>query len=100
MKIDVPDGYESLGKVLKAAVDQAAHGKGALRHASGEPFEAQKICRIGRSVGIGFPIGQALKKAEESVRLGDDGPAELLGAINYLAAAVILQIEQQEKGEK
>lgn len=92
--IPVPAGYEALGEVFKAAIDQAAEGKGKERHADGEPFEAQKICRISRTVGIGYPLGQAIKKTEESLRLGERGPEELLGAINYLAAAVVIAIEE------
>jgi len=90
-----PDEYQSLRRVLDLALDQAANGKGKERHANeGEPFEKQKICEISRRVGLAFPIGQAIKKAEESVRLGlDAGIRENLGAINYLAAAVIVMEE-------
>jgi len=87
--------YQSLRRVLDLALDQAANGKGKERHANeGEPFEKQKICEIARRVGLAFPIGQAIKKAEESVRLGlDAGIRENLGAIKYLAAAVIVMEE-------
>ena len=85
------DPYISLRYVLELAVDQAANGKGKERHANGEPFDQQKICKISRAVGVGFALGQALKKAEESVRLNKDaGLREILGAINYLAAAYIV----------
>ncbi len=95
MTIDVPEGYESLGAVLQLAIDQAAKGKGVERHASGEPFSQQKICRISRSVGVGFALGQAEKKIEESVRLdAEAGLRELLGAINYTAAGYIVLQEQ------
>lgn len=93
MQIEVPKGYESLGVVLQMAIMQAACGKGKERHASGEPFEQQKICRISRAVGTGFAIGQALKKAEEAPRLGAMGVDELLGAINYAAAGCIVMAE-------
>lgn len=87
-------GYEPLASVLQEAMNQAQHGKGIERHANGEPFDRQKICEITRRVGLGYPLGQAIKKAEESVVLGGDrGRAELLGAINYLAAAVICSRE-------
>lgn len=96
----VPDGYKSLCQVLTSAIQQASGGKGRERHAKpGEPFEKQKICEITRRVGLGYPLGQAIKKAEESLRLGDRGPAEILGAINYLAAAYLVmdeEISQQE----
>ena len=88
------DPYISLRYVLELAVDQAANGKGKERHANGEPFDQQKICKISRAVGVGFALGQALKKAEESVRLDRNaGLREILGAINYLAAAYIVLSE-------
>lgn len=94
-------GYESLGRVLQSAHDQAAKGKGIKRHSKdGEPFDRQKICEITRRVGLGYPLGQAIKKAEESIVLGGSrGVAEVLGAINYLAAAVII-MEEGIKGEE
>ena len=89
--IPIEDPYISLRYVLEFAVDQAANGNGKERHASGEPFYQQKICKISRAVGVGFALGQALKKAEESIRLDKDaGLREILGAINYLAAAYIV----------
>lgn len=94
----VPKGYESLAAVLDGAMDQAAGGKGKERHAgTGEPFDRQKICEITRRVGLGYPLGQAIKKATESLRLGDRGPDELKGAINYLAAAHHVMVEMLEQ---
>ncbi|SDX89992.1 hypothetical protein SAMN05444336_112103 [Albimonas donghaensis] len=87
-----PAGYEPLAEVLADALAQAADGKGKERHARGDtPFLRQPICEIARMVGPGFATGQAIKKAQESARLpaGRD-EAELLGAINYLAAAVLV----------
>jgi len=88
----IPDGYESLWSVLDDAVSQAAIGKGKVRHAvHGQAFEEQPICTITRDVGQGFPLGQARKKLTESMRLPwPQARAELLGAINYLAAAVVV----------
>jgi hypothetical protein len=86
-------GYESLAAVLDEALGQAQNGKGLERHASlGERFEDQQIVQFGEWLGnTGFPIGQACKKAIESARLPHDrARAELLGAINYLAAAIIV----------
>ncbi len=95
-----PDGYQSLASVLADAVEQAASGKGKERHAkAGEPFEQQKICEITRRVGVGFPLGQAIKKAVEAPRLGDRAQSELLGAINYLAAAVLIMREERRSGQ-
>lgn len=92
MTIDIPEGYESLGLALGEAVAQAARGKGADRHAEkGEPFSDQLIMSIPKRLGPGgecFCLGQALKKICESRRLPPDrARAELLGAINYIAAA-------------
>lgn len=92
MTIDVPEGYESLGLALGEAVAQASRGKGADRHAEkGEPFSDQLIMSIPKRLGPGgecFCLGQALKKICESRRLAPaPARAELLGAINYLAAA-------------
>ncbi|HZZ05642.1 hypothetical protein [Paraburkholderia sp.] len=83
-------GYDSLASVLRRAFDQAAKGKGAERHAQGAPFEAQPMQTISDLVGIGFVLGQAMKKAQEAQRLPHDAAVrELLGAINYIAGAVI-----------
>jgi hypothetical protein len=85
------DGYESLARVLARAFQQAAHGKGAERHAQdGEPFDAQVMQDMARRFGVGSLLGQAFKKSEESQRLPQGAAIrELLGAINYLAGAVI-----------
>lgn len=86
----IKPGYHALAAVLQMALDQAQEGKGALRHANGQPFLSQPIMEIGRMVGNGYQLGQAMKKAQESTRL--PWPAaqrELLGAINYLAAAYL-----------
>jgi len=87
-----PAGYDDLWQVLHEAMMQSATGKGLERHGEvGVPFVNQPICTITRDVGLGFPLGQALKKVRESKRLS--WPAslrELLGAIVYTAAAVIV----------
>lgn len=85
------DGYDSLRRVFDAAVDQAAIGKGNERHANGKDFDRQPIMEIGRMVGSGYHLGQAMKKTQESTRLPTErAKAELLGAINYLAAAYMM----------
>lgn len=84
-------GYESLANVLQRAYNQAAVGKGVERHsAAGEPFHEQ-VMQIGAAkFGHGSLLFQAFKKSEESQRLPHDRAVnELLGAINYLAGAVI-----------
>lgn len=87
-------GYEDLAAVLDAALRQAAEGKGAERHGGGRAFAAQPMLLIAAMVGPGFPLGQAMKKCQEAQRFVECGEAgraeaELLGAINYLAGAVI-----------
>ena len=93
--LDSDDGYDCLRAVLDQAVEQASRGKGRERHASGEPFDEQTIMQTTRAHGLGFATGQAEKKLREAHRLVDkeDGIRravhELLGAINYTAAAII-----------
>lgn len=94
-------GYEPLAAVLQEALDQAQSGKGRERHAVTQgvfrTFDRQPICEIGRMAGIGYNVGQAMKKAHEACELPDDrAVAELLGAIVYLAAAVMLIRERGE----
>ena len=92
-------GYESLAKVLGRAYEQAAVGKGKVRHAKDQPFHKQ-VMQVGAAqFGVGALLFQAFKKAEESQRLDTDAAVnELLGAINYLAGAVIA-IESQDGSE-
>ena len=92
MTVDIPEGYEALGLALGEAVAQAACGKGSERHAEkGEKFSDQLIMSIPKRLGEGgecFCLGQALKKICESRRLPQArARAEILGAVNYLAAA-------------
>jgi hypothetical protein len=92
--LDAP-GYDSLAVVLKRAFDQASAGKGRERHANALPFHEQPMQQIAKRRGVGFLLGQADKKSEEAMGLppGRD-VAELLGAIVYLAGAVIF-LERQ-----
>lgn len=87
----VVPGYESLYAVLFRALDQAQAGKGAERHAQGQPFDQQPMQSLIKLYGPGFALGQAAKKSQEALRLPtrDRQVAELLGAINYIAGAVI-----------
>lgn len=90
--VEIPPGYDKLFAVLMQAFEQASGGKGKERHAKdGVPFEDQPMSQINKQLGSidGF-IYQAHKKSLESKRLPDGrGQAELLGAIVYLAGAVI-----------
>jgi hypothetical protein len=91
------EGYDGLLTVLRRAFLQAAVGKGKERHANSLPFEAQPMQMINRLLGSqDGHLYQAIKKIQESKRLPRDrAVAELLGAINYLAGAVIVLEEQQ-----
>lgn len=90
VKVTVQPAYYDLFIVLQKALYQAQDGKGAERHGNGLSFLEQPALTITRAVGLGFPLGQAMKKIQESQRMDRDAAKrELLGAINYLAAAVL-----------
>lgn len=98
--INTSEDYAALRSVLDLAYEQSSSGKGKNRHANGKPFLQQPIMEIGRMVGIGYQLGQAMKKAQEAGGMASRGEisaaqAELLGAINYLAAAHIQLGEQR-----
>ena len=86
--------YDKLRSVFAGAINQASEDKGAIRHGSGEPFEKQQICEISRRLAghkCAGPLFQAVKKIYESGRLDKKAAiAELHGALNYIAAAIIL----------
>lgn len=87
------DLYGSLRAVLEEAGEQASDGKGKERHAGdGEAFVDQQIVQLSEWMGnTGFNIGQACKKSLESTKLPyPRSRLEILGAINYLAGAVIV----------
>ena len=97
LDIELNPKYDSLYKVLLSAYNQASNGKGKERHQLNdeEPFENQKICEIARRLSIDYNLGQAVKKIYESKRLTDGRDiAELYGAINYIAAAIIVKQEE------
>lgn len=84
------DGYDCLALVLARAFDQAARGKGAQRHAVSKPFDHQPMQKLCELYGVGFALGQAGKKMQEAQRMQPDAAVrELLGAIVYIAGAVI-----------
>lgn len=90
--------YQKLRVVLEAAYRQSAEGKGKERHANARDFDRQPILEIGRMVGPGYQTGQAMKKCQEAVGMigrgqHDRAVQELLGAIVYAAAAVVLVME-------
>ena len=82
--------YGRLAKVYLDCYDDAAIGKGEIRHGDDRPFEEQISSIITRLVGLGYPFGQALKKHDEHKKLELEAAIkELRGAINYLAVAII-----------
>jgi len=89
--------YQNIRAVLDRAYEQAAAGKGHERHATGQDFSAQPMQTISGLLGDNHGcLFQAIKKCQESVRLPKDRAVnELLGAINYLAGAVIF-LESRE----
>lgn len=95
------EGYEDLAYVLEQAFEQAARGKGKERHANQLPFNEQPIMTLQELYGPGFALGQAAKKTQEAQRMGTDAAVrELLGAINYIAGAIIhIQSMEQEEPE-
>ena len=96
----IEPGYEPLAAVLQEALNQAQHGKGKARHACKKPFMRQPMMEIGRMVGSGYMIGQAMKKAQESMRLPVDAAiAECYGAINYLAGNILMLQASTTKSE-
>lgn len=83
--------YESLITVFEKSLEQASKGKGFERHSNGLAFEEQPMQTmsglLGTHCGLLF---QAIKKIQESTRLDKDKAIhELLGAINYIAGAII-----------
>jgi hypothetical protein len=84
------ENYAELRQILDQAFDFAAKGKGAERHGNGLPWREQPHFHIAKDVGLGFPIGQALKKLREGNNMDDVGRtrAEWLGAITYIASAI------------
>lgn len=98
------DGYERLADVLERAFDQAATGKGAERHADNKPFHRQPMQQIADRRGVGFILGQSDKKSEEAQGMANRGQVdaavrELLGAIVYLAGAVIWLERHRQPGQ-
>lgn len=103
MDLSVPKGYERLVNVFFRAVNQTARGKGLQRHGDGNNFEKQQICMIPKIQGsIDFNTGQAIKKCFEVNKLDGNNEKieELLGALNYIAAAIICLEDWQTLWEK
>ena len=101
-------GYETLTNVLRGALEQAADGKGKERHANALPYAAQPMQTIGfllhSSEGMLYQVIKKVQEAntqlENARRSGDEealmaakkfARSEMLGAINYLAGAIIYE---------
>jgi hypothetical protein len=98
-------GYEPLASILQEALDQAQTGKGKERHATDEPFAQQEICNGARLCGLGAMAFQVRKKILEAVRLierngVEAGAPDILGAINYAAAMLLVAREAKMMAEK
>lgn len=80
-----------LAHVFEACIDQALNGKGEKRHGHGTPFMEQPWLFHANRHGNGFLTGQAEKKLGEAQGFDDHQrwEDEMLGAINYMAMAVI-----------
>lgn len=83
--------YSALEGVLQRDYAQLATGKGAERHSRLRPFEEQPMLVISSLLETNAGLlYQAMKKIQESQNLPKDrAVSELLGAINYLAGAVM-----------
>ena len=85
-----------LESVFAAAIEQAVNGKG-IRHGGGlTPFMEQPWAHYYKMHGRGFLTGQAAKKLEEaaSLRHGPEFESEAVGAIVYIAMAILKEREK------
>ena len=103
MNVDDDHPYYALAEIFEEAFDQASAGKGSERHAYGsENYSDQLICEMDRRLhgNADGPKYQAVKKIYESARMDPDRAIhELLGAINYTAAAIII-LKEKLKGKE
>lgn len=89
-----------LSSVFKSAIEQTTDGKGMQRHGRDIPFLDQPWYEIANTHGIGFLSGQAEKKLREAMsNMGksdnDWWEKEMLGAINYIAMAVLYRRDEK-----
>ena len=97
--MDHPD-YQALASVLQAAYDQAATGKGAERHARGNPFHKQHMQSISTLLNSDKGMAyQAIKKLTEGLDFTDPDrrERELLGVIVYVAGLIVWHREHATK---
>lgn len=87
--------------IFDQCIAQAVSGKGEERHGHGVEFMDQPWHELTNAFGLGGPLFQAAKKTREAVQwLGSSEEyrfkAELLGAINYIAMALLAYENQHE----
>jgi hypothetical protein len=87
--LQLPHPLES---IFDEALAQVTRGKGNARHGHGVEFMGQDWMVIAKHHGVGFLTGQAEKKLREASQL-ESGPkrSELLGAIVYIAMAILFE---------
>jgi hypothetical protein len=98
--MNVP-GYEHLADILTAAYTQAAVGKGAERHAGGQPFDKQPMQSISDLFDTPYGMAfQVAKKLHEGIKMDtlERQERELLGVINY-TAGIVLWLRRQAESE-
>jgi hypothetical protein len=80
-----------LQAVFDSAIQQATKGKGERHGGDSVPFMEQPWVHYAKMHGRGFLTGQAAKKLEEaaSTRTGEAFKQEALGAIVYMAMAIL-----------
>jgi hypothetical protein len=91
--LHVKMGFEKLVPIIQDCLDQLQFGKGQKRHGRGMDFDKQVGCDITRCVGIGFPVGQMMKKWDE-VSSVEDKEEELWGFIGYGLMALLMLKER------
>src|SRR5690349_12177269 len=92
-------GNHPLEDIFKSAVEQATKGKGTRHGGDITPFMNQPWSHYYDLHGRGFLTGQAAKKLEEaaSLRHGPEFENEALGAIVYIAMAILKEREKTLK---
>lgn len=87
-----------LQEVFSDAVAQAVSGKGEQKHGLGKGFYDQQWVDVTKRHGLGFLTGQAVKKINEAVTIPsmEMWEREMLGALNYIAMAVIFKRIENE----
>lgn len=99
--IDLEYHNHPLFPVLMGAIEQATKGKGTRHGGDKTPFMEQPWKHYAELHGRGFLTGQAAKKLEEaaSIKSGEAFIQEALGAIIYIAMAIINE-EESNKNDK